>query len=102
MRKTLDWEPFYAIADKDISYEDKLDQYAAIADKRFETKAFNTFCERHLPNLDEVIHRFFGTQQARDAIRMKVASLYPEHELDTFTELFWERIQAWRAANPPN
>jgi hypothetical protein len=102
MRKTLDWEPFYKVADQDISYEEKLDQYAAIADKRFDTKAFNKFCDRHLPHLDGVIHRFFGTQQARDAIRMKVASLYPEHEVEGFTTLFWDRIQAWRRDNPPN
>ncbi len=35
MRKTLDWEPFYAVAAKDLSFEEKLDQYAAIADERF-------------------------------------------------------------------
>ncbi len=102
MRKTLDWEPFYKVANKNISYEDKLDQYAAIAEKRFESKRFDTFCEKHLPHLDEVLHDFFGRQQARDTIRMKVAALYPEHEVDPFTELFWGRIQQWRADNPPS
>jgi hypothetical protein len=24
-------------------------------------------------------------------------ALYPAHEVETFTELFWQRIQAWRA-----
>ena len=31
-----------------------------------------------------------------DAIREKVAALYPEHEHDEFTGLFWNRIQDWR------
>jgi len=34
---------------------------------------------------------------ARDAVRKKVAALFPAHEVDLFTELFWKRIQAWRA-----
>jgi hypothetical protein len=31
-----------------------------------------------------------------EAIREKVAALYPEHEVDTFVELFWNRVQDWR------
>ena len=97
MRKTLDWEPFYAIAAKDISFEEKLDGYAAIADERFETARFEEFCDKHLGHLDEVAYEFFATQEAREAVRVKVAALFPAHEVDAFTELFWKRIQAWRA-----
>ncbi len=97
MRKTLDWEPFYAVAAKDLSFEEKLDQYAAIADERFETARFEEFCDKHLSHLDEVTYEFFGTQEARDAVRVKVAALFPAHEVEPFTELFWKRIQAWRA-----
>ncbi|MFO0649963.1 MAG: hypothetical protein U0326_27330 [Polyangiales bacterium] len=97
MRKTLDWEPFYAIAAKDISFEEKLDGYAAIADERFETARFEEFCDKHLGHLDEVAYEFFATQEAREAVRVKVAALFPAHEVEQFTELFWKRIQAWRA-----
>jgi hypothetical protein len=38
---------------------------------------------------------------ARDAFRKKVAALYPEHEIELFTELFWNRVQHWRANNIP-
>ena len=27
----------------------------------------------------------------------KVAALFPKHEIEPFTELFWRRVQAWRA-----
>jgi hypothetical protein len=30
-------------------------------------------------------------------VRQKVAALYPAHEVEPFTELFWERIQQWRS-----
>jgi hypothetical protein len=96
MRRTLDWEPYYEIARSDRSYAEKLDAYAAIADQRLETAQFEEFCATHLAHLDEVANEFFGSTEARDAIMQKVASLFPAHEVDTFTELFWQRIQDWR------
>jgi hypothetical protein len=32
----------------------------------------------------------------RDAIHQKVSALFPAHEIDEFTELFWSRVQLWR------
>jgi hypothetical protein len=101
MRKNLDWEPFYEIAASDRSYTEKLDDYAEIADERFETARFEEFCSRHLGHLDEVIDEFFGTEEAKQAVRAKVAALYPPHEVERFTEVFWSRIQLWRAAGNP-
>jgi len=97
MRRTLDWEPFYEIAKTDRSYDEKLDAYAAIADERFETVRFEEFCAKHLSHLDEVAWEFFATSQAKEAVRLKVMALFPPHEVEQFTELFWKRIQQWRA-----
>jgi hypothetical protein len=30
-----------------------------------------------------------------------VAALYPEHEIDEFTERFWNDIQIWRDTHVP-
>jgi hypothetical protein len=98
MRRTPDWEPFLAIAKLDLSYEEKLDQYAALADQLFARAEFEAFCAQHLSHLDEVTNEFFGTAPAKDAVRQKTAALFPAHEVERFTELFWSRIQAWRAA----
>ncbi len=96
-RMNQDWAPFYAVAaDRDRPYRDKLRAYAAIAAERFETDRFEEFCADHLANLDEVTWEFFATPVARAAIRAKVAALFPAHEVEQFTELFWNRIQAWR------
>jgi hypothetical protein len=97
MRRTLDWTPYYEIAASERSYEEKLDAYAAVAEDRLETARFEEFCAKHLAHLDEVTHAFFATQEAKDAIRHKVAALYPAHEIEPFTELFWQRIQEWRS-----
>jgi len=101
MRKTLDWAPFEAVAALDLSYAEKLDRYAAIADERFETAKFEDFCATHLKHLDAEAFEFFGGPEAREAVRQKTAALFPAHEVEKFTELFWSRIQAWRAAGCP-
>lgn len=100
-RKNLDWEPFYAVADQDLPYREKLAAYAAIAAERFETARFEEFCATHLAHLDEVAWEFFATPAARAAVRAKVAALFPAHEIEPFTELFWRRIQAWREDEKP-
>ncbi len=97
MRKNMDWAPFYKIADKDIPPREKLSEYAKIAHKRFETEKFRTFCRKQLGHLDELAYDFFGSSVMRDAIHQKVASLFPPHEVNEFTELFWDRVQLWRA-----
>ncbi len=96
MRKNLDWAPFYEVASSGARYHEKLDEYAKIAEERFETARFEEFCATHLSHLDEVAWEFFGTDQAKQAVRQKVTALYPEHEIEQFTELFWGRIQKWR------
>ena len=102
MRRTLDWDPFYEIAAvKDMPYRDRLRAYAAVAALRFDTARFEEFCATHLAHLDEVAWEFFGTAAARSAIRAKVAALFPAHEIEQFTELFWRRIQAWRSEQQP-
>jgi hypothetical protein len=96
MRPTLDWEPFFAVARKKLPDEEKLAAYAAIARQRLDAESFEAFCATHLGHLDDVAWEFFGTETAREAVRVKVAALYPPHEVDSFTDLFWSRIQAWR------
>ena len=96
MRKNLDWQPFYEIANRDLGERERLAEYAKLAHERFETERFRDFCAEHLGHLDEVAHEFFGSDTMRDAIRQKVVSLFPAHEVDEFTELFWQRVQRWR------
>ncbi len=97
MRKVPDWEPFYAIARQPVPYAEKLAQYGALARTILEADKFEEFCATHLKNLDEVAWEFFGSAEAKDAVRQKTAALFPAHEVERFTELFFDRIQQWRA-----
>lgn len=97
-RQNLDWAPFQKVAaKKDLGYREKVAQYAEIARKRFETERFEEFCAEHLGDLDAVAREYFGSDRAREAVRIKVEALFPEHEWDEFTEHFWQAIQRWRA-----
>ena len=99
MRKTLDWEPFFEIAAGSGTFREKLAAYAAIARERMDSERFDEFCATHLARLDEVAWDFFGSEPARQAVRAKVAALFPAHEVDEFTDYFWNKIQDWRRAN---
>ncbi len=96
MNTDLNWREYFDIADQDIPYEDKLNGYIEIARRRFNLDDFRDFCKKHLSHFDEVAYEYFGSESVRAAIRQKVESLFPEHEHDEFTELFWSRIQDWR------
>jgi hypothetical protein len=98
MRKNLDWEPFLEIARRGEPYRERLAGYARVARERFDATQFEEFCATHLGHLDEVAQEFFGSPAAQEAVRKKVTALYPAHEIERFTELFYGRIQKWIAA----
>jgi hypothetical protein len=101
MKTNLDWGEYFAIADSDRSFDEKMARYVALARQHFDVDAFEEFCTLHLAHLDEVAHEFFATDTVREAIREKVTALYPEHEIDAFCELFWNRVQESRRVEGP-
>ena len=97
VRMNQDWAPYLKIADTaDLSQEEKFKGYTALAAKHFETEKFEAFCAEQIPHLEEVTRDFFGTDTAREAVRQKVTALFPAHEIDSFTDYFWGKIQEWR------
>jgi hypothetical protein len=100
MRTNLDWEPFHEIARASAPFAEKLAAYAAIARRRLDADRFAEFKATHLARLPEVAWEFFATPEAKEAVRVKTAALYPAHEVERFTELFWSRIQQWREDAP--
>jgi hypothetical protein len=92
----LNWRSYFDIADEDKPFDEKLSDYSNIAMQRFDAERFEEFCSKHLSDLDAIAHEFFASDIVRDAIRQKVTALYPKHEIEEFTDLFWNRIQLWR------
>ncbi len=96
MHANLNWDDYFRIAKEDKPFEEKLEDYAALARSYFDQDRFEEFCAEHLGHLDEVAYEFFASDLVHDAVRLKVQALYPDHEVERFTELFWQRIQDWR------
>ena len=96
MQPNLDWTPFFDVQKQELPLRERLASYADITRKRMQADAFEEFCIQHLPHLDEVVWDFFGSYEAKTAVRSKVAALYPDHEIETFTDHFWGLIQQWR------
>lgn len=97
MRHHPDWTPYFLVADTDMTYREKLSAYAEIGHETYETERFNEFSDRFLADLDEVTWEYFGTDRALEAVRRKVAVLFPEHEVDRFTDHFWGLLEFWRS-----
>jgi hypothetical protein len=93
---TIEWDPYFALVDEEMTLRERLDAVLPRAHAHFQTEQFEEFCETHMSHLDEVADEFFGTEMAREAVRGKVAALFPDHEVDEYTDLFFERIQRWR------
>jgi hypothetical protein len=96
MRKTLDFEPFYAVARQELPYRDKLKRYAAIARERLAADQFAEFCDKQLRPVKEQTVAWLGGDSCRTAIRRKVAHIYPAHEVEEFSERFWQLVQRGR------
>jgi hypothetical protein len=98
--KRIDWDAYILKVDPEMTLDERIDALLPEVHARFDTEAFGEFCETHLGHLHEVAHEWFGTDDARDAVRRKVAAVFPPHEVDEFTELFFSRVQSWREHNP--
>ncbi len=93
----LNWAPYFKIADDaSLTLAQKLDKYDDLAAKHFDTKRFAAFDEKHLARLDEVALEFFGTKRFYDIVQLKVAALFPAHEVKRFTDHYFGLVQFWR------
>jgi hypothetical protein len=98
MRKTLDFEPFYAIAKKDLPYREKLRGYAKIARERLQADEFAEFAQKHLKPLEETATKWFQSDRCKEAITKKVAHMYPAHEVADFSGRFFDLVKQSVAA----
>ena len=93
MRKTLDFEPFYAIAKKDLPYREKLKGYAKIARERLQSDQFAEFCQKHMGPVEAAARAWFRSDRCKEAVRKKVANIYPANEVDEFSARFFNIVQ---------
>ena len=67
-----DWENYFEIAQMDLSYDEKLERYNAIADEYFSTQQFEEFCQTHLVDFDQKALEFFSSPEFKEIIEQEV------------------------------
>ncbi len=102
-----DWDDYHAIMDQanneNWKYMDKLNEYAAIADKHFSTYQFENFCNDSLSDFDIKALEFFESEQFEDIISesvkryFKVPHEVPEKMMHYHGILkFWSKCESER------
>ncbi len=87
---------YFAIADDpDLSYDEKLAAYLAIADEHFETERYWDWCAEHLPHLEEAVVDWVASESFLRLLTETVQSTYPAHEQDEFMGHFKGLLGMW-------
>lgn len=98
VRITMDLDSYFAIADSDRSYWEKLVAYEVLADKHFETEKFEAFKAKELQGLDEAMWEYIGSQEFDDLLVSLVKGQFPQHEHEQFIAHFRGIMQHWHAS----
>jgi hypothetical protein len=92
----LEMRRYFDVADRDdLTDEEKLDEFLAIADEYFDTAAYWAWCERHLPHLDTAVLEWVQSDVFTNLLRSTVVTTYPAHERDRFMAHFGGLIGLW-------
>ncbi len=95
MRLDMNMRDYFRIADKDISFPEKVKQYNRLEADYFETAKFNEFCAKHLARVDDIAYDFF-TGDEWDAILVeRIKRSFPQHEWDEFIAHYRGILQYW-------
>ncbi|HEX5969958.1 MAG TPA: hypothetical protein VFY88_15885 [Intrasporangium sp.] len=92
----LETRRYFEVADReDLSDEEKLDAYLAIADEYFESAAYEQWCALHLAHFDAAALEWFRSEAFHQMLRTTVDLTYPEHERDRFMAHFRGLLGLW-------
>ncbi|MEM6925916.1 MAG: hypothetical protein AAF602_03220 [Myxococcota bacterium] len=90
------WNRFFAARDAELPVDEQILRYDAIARDLLDADRFAEFRATHFADLQNQAQAYFATEDFRRVVREKVSALYPHHEIESFTALFFERVQQWQ------
>lgn len=91
---------YFAIADSDRSYWEKLEAYEQLADAHMQTEEFTEFKNEQLGHLDEVMWQLAQSPEFDHTIVETVKTTFPDYEWDQFIAHFRGLLGHWVDANP--
>ncbi|HEY7875114.1 MAG TPA: hypothetical protein VIG64_08335 [Actinomycetota bacterium] len=91
-----DTRTYFDIGDSEnLRYEEKLREYRRLADDYFDTQRYYEFCEKHLPEIDEVMVDYVESPEFDALLVDAVRSTFPSHEHDRFVPHYRGLLAAW-------
>ncbi|MDN5796996.1 MAG: hypothetical protein L0H79_14720 [Intrasporangium sp.] len=95
-RIDLETKHYFEIADRDdLTDDEKLDAYLAIADAYLDRTNYRAWCAKHLDHLDGAVLDWVQSDAFNKILRDTVQATYPEHERDQFMAHFGGLIALW-------
>lgn len=94
-RLDLDTHNYFAVADSDRSYPEKLVAYRELADEYFETERYQDFCATSLSHVDDLVRDWVSSPAFDDLLVSTVRSTYPAREQDQFVAHFRGLLGLW-------
>jgi hypothetical protein len=97
MHVGMDPEPWFAVGDSERAYEEKLDAYRELADGYFDVGAYEEFCARHLPHVDEAMAGYIDSPDFDALLVETVTRAFPRREHERFVAHYRGLLAAWVA-----
>lgn len=96
MRAHVDTTPWFAIADDpDMTHQDRLAAYQALADDHFQRDRYDEFCATAMRDVDAIVHEWIGSSDFDNLLVATIAATYPEHEREQFLGHFRGLVGMW-------
>jgi hypothetical protein len=96
MQNDVDTRRYFDVGDRgDLSYSEKLAEYARLADQHFDTERYNEFCDKYLPFIDELMVEYIDSRGFDDVLVATIQEAFPAHEHDKFIAHYQGLLGAW-------
>jgi hypothetical protein len=98
MRINQSTADYFAVADADLTYQQKLERYRELADRYFQAEEFDEFCAEALPNLDEIVVEYFESPEFDElAVRTITTEVLEPEKHEALIERSRTNVSAWAA-----
>jgi hypothetical protein len=102
-RIDLETRRYFEIGDReDLTYQEKLAAYRALADEYFEVERYRDFCDSRLPHVEEMVYDWVTSPEFDRLLIETVRSTYPPHEQERFAAHFRGLVGQWAHERAPS
>jgi hypothetical protein len=95
MRINQSTRDFFAVADGDAPWSEKLTDYRRLADEYFQVEAYEEFCREALGSLDEIALTYFEGAEFDRLLVDTVRATFPSFEHEQFVEHYRGLLAGW-------